>query len=154
MDTGAQQWQPHGIETPNSPRSDWKPHIKKFTFLPTGFVSDEPSPPRPVYPQALLSGSAGTTSTRELPRAAPKEVGDKVPNDLDGNRSWHKMLQVIAWSHCDSTLSKSIFRLNFILQIESRFQFLCLAGIVLALQDTRRRRRNNSNVTLNHLHVL
>lgn len=154
MDTGAQQWQPHGIETPNSPRSDWKPHIKKFTFLPTGFVSDEPSPPRPVYPQALLSGSAGTTSTREQPRAAPKEVGDKVPSDLDGNRSWHKMLQVIAWSHCDSTLSKSIFRLNFILQIESRFQFLCIAGIVLALQDTRRRRRNNSNVTLNHLHVL
>lgn len=153
MDKEAQQWQPHGTEAPNSPGSDWKPHIKKFTSLPAGFLSTEPSPPRPVYPQALLSGSAGTTSTREQPRAAPKKVSDKVPSDLDGNRSWHKMLQVIAWSHCDSTLSKSIFRLNFILQIESRIQFLCLAGIVFALQESRRRRRNNSNVPHNYLHV-
>lgn len=153
MDTGAQQWQPHGIEAPDSPGSDWKPHIKKFTSLPAGFLSDEPSPPRPLCPQALLSGSAGMTSTREQPRAAPKEVNDKVPSDLDGNRSWHKVLQVIAWSHCDSTLSKSIFRLNFILQTESRFELLCLAGTVLALQDNRRRRRNSSDVPLNHLHV-
>lgn len=152
MDTRAQQWQPRGTEASNSPGSDWKPHIKKLTSLPAGFLSDEPSPPRPVYPQALLTGSAGTTSIREQPRAAPKEVSDKVHSDLDGNRSWHKMLQVIAWSHCDSTLSKSIFRLNFILQIESRIQFLCLAEIVFALQDTRSR-RNNSNVPHNHLHV-
>lgn len=154
MDTGDQQWQPHGIEALNSPGSDWKPQIKKFTSLPAGFLSDEPSPPRPVYPQALLSGSAGMTSTREQLRAAPREVSDKVPSDLDGNRSWQKMLQVIAWSHCDSTLNKSIFRLNFILKVESKIQLLCLAGIVLTLQDTRRRRRrNNSNVPHNHLHV-
>ena len=100
-----------------------------------------------------LSGSASTTSTCEQPRAAPKEVSDKVPSDLDGNRSWHKMLQVIAWSYYDSTLSKSILRLNFILQIKSRIQFLCLAGNVSALQDTTRRGRNNSNMPYNQLHL-
>lgn len=126
---------------------------KKSTSLPAGFLSDELSPPRPVCPQALVSGSASTTSTREQPRAAPKEVSDKLPSDLDGNRSWHKMLQVIAWSYYDSTLSKSILRLNLILQIKSRIQFLCLAGNVSALQDTRRRRRNNSNVPYNQLHL-
>lgn len=70
--------------------------MKKSTSLPAGFLSNELSPPRPVCPQAPVSGSTSTTNTHEQPRAAPKEVSDKVPSDLDGNRSWHKVLQVIA----------------------------------------------------------
>lgn len=153
MDRGAQRWQPHGTEATTGPGSDWKPHMKKSTSLPAGFLSNELSPPRPVCPQAPVSGSTSTTNTHEQPRAAPKEVSDKVPSDLDGNRSWHKVLQVIAWSYYDSTLSKSIHRLHFILQIKSRIQFLCLAGNVSALRDTTRRRRNNSNVPYNQLHL-